>query len=263
MPENKFRTEFESISPEHYPKHIAIIPNGHRTWAKMHGKTPTEAHRIGMEKLVDLSRYIKTLGIHTVSVWAMSTENYKKRAEEEVTGLMSLLKYAFTRWAQELFEDGTRIIHLGRKDRLPNDLVKIITDWELKSLNNTEFCANLCFDYGGQDEILRAMGKAFADIEAGKITLEDLSDEEGLYEGKYPYYRFKDYLDTGDQPHPYPDLIIRTNSELRLSGFMPWQSVYSEIYATPELMPDCTNETLQKALVDYSKRKRTFGGDLG
>ncbi len=261
MTKDFLKLQVAKLPKEALPNHIAIIPNGHRTWARNNNKKTTEAHKIGMEIIIELSRYLRTLGIHTVSVWAMSTENYLRRDKEEVKGLIDLLMYAFNKWAQEFYDAGARIIHLGRKDRIPAELLKLIKEWEEKSCRQEKYCANIAFDYGGHDELLRAMAKAWADVSAGKITLAALSEEVGLYHGKYPYLRFKEYLDTRDQKYPYPDLIIRSSGELRLSGFMPWQSVYSEFYATPELMPDFTEDTMNKALLDYAGRKRTFGGD--
>lgn len=261
MSQSEVEEKFAHLKKEDFPDHIAIIPNGHRTWARKVGKTPTEAHRVGMEILIDLSRFMRELGVHTVTVWAMSTENFKRRSQEEIKGLMGLLKLALNKWAQEFYEEGARIVHLGRKDHLPEDLRQLLSSWEEKSRQNTKHCANISFDYGGHDELLRAMEKAFQDIMAGTIKLADLWQEVGSYHGKYPYLKFKDYLDTGDQPHPYPDLIIRTSGECRLSGFMPWQSVYSEICSVPELMPEFTRATLKRALVDYASRKRTFGGN--
>lgn len=253
--------KFNSLIPTDFPNHLAIIPNGHRTWAIKHGKKPTEAHEVGMNRLVEFSKFLRGVGIHTLSVWAMSTENYKKRSETEVNGLMKLLVFALNKWAQELYDEGARIIHLGRKDRLPKELSKLLSSWEEKSKVNTSYCANIAFDYGGHDELLRAMKKAFEDIEEGKIKFDDLCSEVGSHHGKYPYYGFKDYLDTKDQPYPYPDLVVRTSGELRLSGFLPWQSVYSEMYTTPKLMPEMALEDLKLALIDYAGRKRTFGGD--
>ena len=261
MSEEEIEVKFSLLKSEDLPNHIAIIPNGHRTWARKHGKTATEAHTVGMEILIDLSRFLRELGIHTVSVWAMSTENFKKRSEAEVKGLMGLLKLALNKWALEFYDEGARIVHLGRKDHMPKELSELLSNWEEKSHSNNKFCANIAFDYGGHDELLRAMRKAFEEIQKGKIVFEDLLKEVGLYHGKYPYLKFKDYLDTRDQLYPYPDLIVRTSGELRLSGFMPWQSVYSEICSVPELMPEFTRATLKRALVDYASRKRTFGGN--
>lgn len=264
MTDSSIDAAFSALSPEQYPQHIAIIPNGHRTWAKKHGKSSTDAHRIGMELLIEFSRFLREIGVHTVTVWAMSTENYKKRAKEEVEGLMDLLVYALNHWAGEFYEEGARIVHLGRKDHLPEQLRTMLSQWEEKSKENTKHCANIAFDYGGHDEILRAIERVVADVQSGALaSVQDLWKEDGSYHDKYPYYAFKNYLDTADQPYPFPDLIIRSSGELRLSGFMPWQSVYSEFYSTPLLMPEFTLSTLKAAIVDYAHRKRTFGGNNG
>ncbi len=120
---------------------------------------------------------------------------------------------------------------------------------------------NIALDYGGQDEILRAVHRASTAISEGKTTIEGLAQETGRYAGKYPYYQFKDFLDTAGQLYPYPDLIIRTSGEKRLSGFLLWQSAYSEIYWEQDHFPDFTPEKLEEAVAEFSRRSRRFGGN--
>lgn len=252
--------EFDLIPKEKFPKHIAIIPNGNRTWARQKGLSPQEGHNVGVEVLIKFSRIIRSWGIHTGTVWGSSTENFSKRDPMEIANLLRLLKYVLETVATEAHEDGARLIHLGNKQMLPAEIVKLIQYWEDKTRNNTKFVANVAFAYGGHDEILRAMQKAFADISANKIKFEDLTKVAGDINGKYPYTAFTNYLDTGDQPNPFPDLIIRTAGEKRLSGFMPWQSIYSEYYYTEELLPDMTEEAFKKAIIAYAKTDRPFGG---
>lgn len=162
---------------------------------------------------------------------------------------------------QEAHDDGARLIHLGNKKLLPKEVVRQIEQWEETTKNNTKHVANVAFGYGGHDELLRAMEKAFKDIQEGKTTFEKLREFDGFYNGKYPYFAFKNYLDTVDQPYPFPDLIIRTAGEYRLSGFMPWQSVYSEYYATEKLLPEMTEEDFKRAIIVYATRDRSFGGE--
>ena len=150
---------------------------------------------------------------------------------------------------------------LGRKDRIPKRLARKLAEAEKETRNNSQHVFNIAIDYGGQDELLRAFEKAFKDIEAGEIRIEELREEVGKYQGKYPYYHFKDYLDTAGQLHPYPDLVIRTSGEQRLSGFMRWQTAYSEFYFEPDYFPDFTPEKLKKVILDYSRRNRRFGGN--
>lgn len=253
--------KFNSIPKEAFPNHIAIIPNGNRTWARKMGLPITEGHNAGVEVLIKFARIIRKWGIHTGTVWGSSTENLSKRDPLEVANLLRLLKYVLETTAQEAHEDGARLYHLGNKKMLPDEIVKMIVSWEEKTKNNDKFVANVAFAYGGHDEILRAMKKAMEDIENGKISFEDLTKADGMYQNKYPYFAFKNYLDTADQPYPFPDLIIRTAGELRLSGFMPWQSVYSEYYSTPLLLPEMNEEEFMKAIIAYTERDRSFGGD--
>lgn len=246
---------------ENLPKHIAIIPNGNRTWARQKNLPETEGHKVGVEKLAELARYLRKRGINTATAWGMSTENLKSRNPIEVKGLLKLMAYTLNKWGEEAHGDGARFIHLGRKDRLPKELIALITKWEEKTLNNTTHTINVAFDYGGHDELLRAFKKAHDAINAGEMTFEDLYAEDGKYQNKYPYYAFKKFLDTKDQPYPFPDLIIRASGELRLSGFMPWQTVYSEFYAPELLFPDFTTDTIDEAIEAYQNRDRKFGGD--
>lgn len=252
--------QFNAIPREEMPNHIAIIPNGNRTWAKLNGLKATDGHNAGVEILIRFARLAKKWGIHTSTVWASSTENLTRRAADEIANLYRLLKYVLKVMGEEAHQDGTRMIHIGSKKVLPKEIVRLITKWEEKTKDNKNFVANFAFAYGGHDELFRAMEAAFKDIQAGKITFEDLKKEVGMYQGKYPYYQFKDYLDTKDQPHPYPDLIIRTAGEHRLSGFMPWQSVYSEYYSTPLLLPEMDDEEFMRAIIAYTNRDRSFGG---
>jgi len=253
--------KFNSIPKEDLPNHIAIIPNGNRTWAKLQGLSAMEGHNIGVEVLIKFARIMREWGIHTATVWGTSTENFKKRDPAEMANLVRLLKYVLDTTAEEAHQDGARLIHLGNKEVLPKEIIKKIELWEDKTKNNNKHVANIAFAYGGHDELFRAMEVAFKDIQSGKITFEDLKKEDGLYNGKYPYHAFKKYLDTVDQPHPFPDLIIRTAGEHRLSGFMPWQSVYSEYYAMDKLLPEVTEDDFKLAIIAYATRDRSFGGD--
>jgi undecaprenyl diphosphate synthase len=255
------REAFKSIPQEKFPNHIAIIPNGNRTWARQKGLPITEGHNAGVEVLIKFARIIRKWGIHTGTVWASSTDNLTKRDPKEIANLLRLLKYVLETTAEEAHEDGAKLIHLGDKNLLPKEIVKSIVAWEEKTKNNEKHVANVAFAYGGHDEILRAMEKAFNDIQDGKIVFGDLRKEEGMYCGKYPYFAFKKYLDTADQPYPYPDLIIRTAGEKRLSGFLTWQSVYSEYHFCEKLLPDMQEEDFMEAIISYAKIDRSFGGE--
>lgn len=222
--------------------HIAIIPDGNRRWAKEKGLPSFEGHRQGFETTVKLSRKIRQMGIHTTTIWAFSTENWK-RTTEEVGYLMGLFERAVDSYLQEALDDQVRIVHLGRKDRIPKGLLKRIINAEEKTKNYTHFLLNVCLDYGGHDEILRAVKKIQEQNTYSNITLEN----------------FNDYLDTANQPHPNPDLTIRTSGEMRTSGFMPWQAAYSEYIFLDKYFPDMNEDDIDNSIEEFNNRQRRFG----
>ena len=242
------------------PKHIAIILDGNRRWAKKNNLPTAFGHKKGLDAAIKIARYARKTGIHTLTLWGFSTENWN-RSKTEINYLMSLFSNMIDQYLEEAKKEQVRIYHLGRKDRLPKKLTAKIIQAEKETKKNKQNVLNLAIDYGGQDEILRAMVKAIADIKAQKIKLSDLLKPIGKYNQKYAYYLFKNYLDTKDQPYPYPDLIIRTSGEQRLSGFVLWQSAYSEYYFEPCFLPDYSPALFDQAVLSYSKRKRRFGGN--
>jgi len=242
------------------PNHVAIIPDGNRRWAKEKGFPAIEGHRKGADITYDLIKKARDMGIHTLSFWGFSTENWN-RTEAEVDNLMKIFENMIDKHRKESEKENARFIHIGRKERFPESLRKKLIEIEEETKNNTKHVLNMCLDYGGQDEILRAIQKIIKDIQEGKISPEEISKETGKYKGKYPLYKFKDYLDTQDQPYPYPDLVIRTSGEKRLSGFMPWQITYSELYFPNIHFPDFGPKEFEKAIKEYSNRNRTFGGN--
>lgn len=218
------------------PKHIAIIADGNRRWAKER-KLPTfEGHRKGFENIKALSKKAKQLGVKVITFWVFSTENWK-RAEEEVGYLMKLAERVIDTQIKEAIEEETRIVHIGRKDRLPALLRKKIENAEEKTRDFSHYYFVIALDYGGHDEIERAI-KKMKDVKTEKI---------------------EDYLDTHTLPYPNPDLIIRTSGEERLSGFMTWQSAYSEYFFSELYFPDFGPDALENAIVKYGERKRRFG----
>lgn len=243
------------------PEHIAIIPDGNRRWARER-KLPTFAgHKKGFEITPKIARAAREMGVHTLTIWAFSTENWNRSAEE-ISYLMKMYEWFVKKHLAEASKDNVRIYHLGRKDRIPGSLAELIADAEKKTCQNTEYVLNIALDYGGHDEILRAIHRAQHATQTGELaTLEGLDEEIGAYRGKYPYYRFKDYLDTGLQPHPYVDLVIRTSGEQRTSGLLSWQLAYAEYYWEKDHFPDFTPKKLRAAIEDFSGRDRRFGGD--
>jgi|SRR3989344_4641846 len=225
------------------PNHVAIIPDGNRRWAKERGLPSFAGHQQGMERASEIARYARKLGISTATFWGLSTENWLKRPEEEVSYLINkIFMLAMDRFADEAEKEGVRITHLGRKDRLPKHFIERLTALEAETKNNDKYFLNLGFDYGGRDEILRAMNR-WRNEGGGELSEEI----------------FSNLLDTGDQPYPSPDLIIRTSGEMRMSGFLPWQSDYAELYFEKSYLPDFTTEKFDQALADYAIRKRRYG----
>ena len=237
-------------------KHVAIILDGNRRWAKAKGLPTLVGHQKGLDAALKIGRHSRKLGLHTLTYWAFSTENWN-RSPQEIAYLMKLFSQTIDQYFKDALKEQIRVIHLGRKDRLPKTLINKIINMEEKTKDYQKHVFNLGLDYGGQDEILRAIGKA----EKNNLNSKQLSQTNGKYQNKYPYYLFKNYLDTANQPYPYPDLIIRTSGEQRLSGFMSWQCAYSELYFEKTPLPGLTVNKFEKILLSVEQRERRFGGN--
>jgi len=224
------------------PQHVAIIMDGNGRWAKARGLPRLKGHQAGTENLRPILRASAEFGIQILTVWAFSTENWR-RPEAEVTGLLRILQQMIKRELQELHREGVRIRHIGRLDRMPARLRQQVLDAVELTRNNDHIVLNVAFDYGGRAEIVQAVQRI---IRAG-IPAEQV--DEALLSG---------YLYTAGLPDP--DLIIRTSGEMRTSGFMLWQSAYSEYYVTPTFWPDFNRDELYQALQAYDQRDRRFGG---
>ncbi len=229
--------KFESI-----PGHVAIIPDGNRRWAKFRGLESHFGHyKSGSYSNIEsLLREAKKIGVRYVSIWGFSTENWKRSAEEK-RAIFDMLLGGVERFMKFAKENKMRFRHIGRKDRLPKDLVRALGKLEEETKKYKDFEVLLCLDYGGRDEILRAVNGML------KNGIKKIDEKE-----------FSKYLDTEDVPDP--DLIIRTSGEYRLSGFMPFQAVYAELYFSKAYFPEFGIEELHKAIGEYGKRKRRFGG---
>lgn len=227
------------------PNHIAIILDGNRRWARAKGLPTLAGHKAGFEAGLNIARASRKWGVHTFTVWGFSTENWD-RSSEEVSYLFKLFRKMVKVVEDEARKDDIRFIHLGRKDRLPKDLVKYIEDVEEKTKKNKSHVFNVALDYGGHDEILRATKKIIED----KIPAKKLDEK-----------LFASYLDTKDQPYPYVDLFIRTSGEQRTSGFLPWQLNYAEYVWETVNLPDMTPRRLADDILDFSRRRRRFGGN--
>jgi len=227
------------------PDHIVIIPDGNRRWARARGLDPEDGHKAGLEAMIKTLKATRKFGIHTATVWGLSTENWLERTPNEVSFLMKMISRTIDEYLKEAKKEGIRLKHLGRKDRLPKALLAKIAQAEKETEKNRKHILNIALDYGGQDEIVRAVHRIVNDkVKAEKID-EKLLDS---------------YMDTADQPYPYPDLIIRTSGEQRTSGILLWQSPYAETYWERDHFPDFSFEKLKAAILDYSRRRRRFGG---
>lgn len=228
------------------PNHIAMILDGNRRWARSHGLEPWKGHLAGYEAVGKLARAARKLGVHTFTVWAFSTENWE-RPKREIDAIMDLFRRALKEEEKEFHSEKVALVHLGRKDRLPKDIREHLAKIESETAKyKKNHIFNLSVDYGGRDEILRAFKKAM---------------EDGVEPSELDEKTFEKYLDTYNQPYPNPDLFIRTSGEQRTSGLLPWQMVYAEYYFDNTHLPDFSPEKLREAILDYSRRRRRFGGN--
>lgn len=225
------------------PKHVAIILDGNRRWARERGLPTIVGHKKAVETSKKIIRYLRKQGVHTVTLWAFSTENWD-RTKEEIGYLMILFEKAVEDNLREAEADEIRIVHIGRKDRLPTNLLKKIAVAEERTKMFTKHILNIALDYGGRDEILRA---------AKKITAKQKIN------GNLNNDMFLHNLDTNGQPYPEPDVIIRTGGEQRLSGFMLWQAAYSELFFVKKGFPAFTTNDVDMILGEFKTRQRRFG----
>ena len=221
------------------PDHIAIIMDGNGRWAKKRGLPRTFGHREGAASLRKVITHAAKLGVKYLTVYAFSTENWK-RSKEEVSALMFLFKSYIKNEEKNIMENNIRFMVSGRTDNVSPALLKAIRALEEKSKNNTGLTFNIAFNYGGRAEIVDAVNRI---IKSGVESV----DEESF--SKYLYHDIPD-----------PELLIRTSGELRISNFLLWQIAYSEIYITDTLWPDFGEKELEKAIEEFNKRDRRFGG---
>ncbi len=225
------------------PQHIGFILDGNRRWAEAQGLPKLEGHRRGYDNLKTIVRYAHKLGVKYVSAYIFSTENWQ-RAQDEVTYLMDLALKMATRDVAELHKDNIRVRFLGRRDKISAKLLKAIEAAETKTKDNTGGTLALCFNYGGQQEIIDvAKHLVEAGIKSAAITLESFAQQ--LYAPDLPPL----------------DLVVRTSGEQRLSNFMLWQAAYAELYFTTTHWPAFTTSDLDLALDDYAGRQRRFGAN--
>lgn len=236
----------EKIDMDRLPSHIAIIMDGNGRWAKKRLLPRTAGHREGMKRVIDIVQVASELNIKYLSLYAFSTENWK-RPKEEIDGLMKLLVEYIRIELDRIHRNNIKIQTMGDLSKIPEFARKEIKRAIDTTQNNTKMVLNIGLNYGGRDEIIRGIKSLLEDIRMGKINIEEV--DEGS---------FKNYLYTKDIPDP--DLLIRPSGELRISNFMLYQIAYTEFWFSDILWPDFKEEHLYMAIIDYQRRNRRFGG---
>lgn len=236
------------IIDERGPKHIGIILDGNRRWAKARGLKPTEGHKAGAEAVKNIVKYAYDCGLKYLTVYAFSTENWK-RDKAEVALLMKLLDKFTTELLESEEKREVKIKVYGDISALDKKLQEKILKLEKKTENNEKMVFGICLNYGGRNEIVKAVKEIANELKNGKITEDEIDDK-----------MISNHLYTKDIPDP--DFIIRTSNEYRLSNFLTWQSTYSELYFPKDVMwPDFGSNEFDKAIEEYIKRNRRFGGN--
>ena len=233
------------MDKENLPNHIAIIMDGNRRWAKARGKPASFGHKEGAKTLEKIVRYANKIGIKYITVYAFSTENWKRKTEE-VSTLMALFQSYLDDYSKRADSENIKVKILGSREGLSEKMKDSIEKCMERTKNNTGITFNIALNYGGRDEILRAVKEIATEIKNGKISPEEITEET-----------ISDKLYTKGEPDP--DLLIRTSGEIRLSNFLPWQLVYTEFLFVEKNWPDFTENDLDEAIIEYQKRTRKFG----
>ena len=228
------------------PVHVAIIMDGNRRWAKQRGLDIKVGHKEGAKTLEKIVRYAKKVGIKYITVYAFSTENWK-RSEDEVGALMLLLQAYLDSYAKRADTEGIKVKVLGDISVLPKGMQSTIGKLEERTKDNTDINFNIALNYGGRDEIVKAVRKIAEKVKEDEIKIEDINEEI-----------ISNNLYTSGMPDP--DVVVRTSGEMRTSNFLPWQIVYSEFIFVEKNWPDFNEEDLDKVIEIYQKRNRKFGG---
>jgi undecaprenyl diphosphate synthase len=235
-----------SPDPSPGPQHVAIIMDGNGRWAKARGLPRVAGHRRGADAVRRVIRGAGELGVPVLTLFAFSTENWARPADE-VSDLMGLLRHYLRHELEELGRNGAKLRVIGDRDRLAKDIVRDISDAETRTRTNTRIDVNICINYGSRDEILRATRNLARKVAAGELAAEQI--DEGRFE--------RELLTAGV---PDPDLLIRTSGEQRISNFLLWQCAYAELVFVDTLWPDFGKEHLEQAIAEFRKRERRYGG---
>ena len=235
----------EQINKDKLPRHIAIIMDGNGRWAQKRSLNRIAGHRTGIKKAKEVIRSCREIGIEVLTLYAFSTENWK-RPQREIKALMALLKRFLRAEGKELIENNIRLNTIGNIVDLPKDVSQVLQEVMQKTKTNTGMVLNAALSYSGRDEIIQAVKKIIGHVQQGEMTTKQINEEI-----------FSQYLFTSGLPDP--DLLIRTSGELRISNFLLWQMAYTEIYVTDILWPDFNKNNLIDAIADYQKRERRYG----
>lgn len=236
----------KQIDMDNLPRHIAIIMDGNGRWAKKRFMPRNFGHQEGMKRVVEIVEVANQLGIECLTLYAFSTENWK-RPQEEIDGLMKILVLYIRNELDRLTRNNVKLNILGDISALPTTARKEVERALERTKGNDGMILNIALNYGGRREIIKGIKEILKDVEMGKISINDINEDS-----------FKDYLYTKGQPDP--DLLIRPSGELRLSNFLLYQIAYTEFWFSDVLWPDFKEEKLYEAIIDYQKRNRRFGG---
>ncbi len=235
----------EFVDPVSVPRHVAIIMDGNGRWARARGLPRIAGHKQGAEAVRSTVRACSDLGISYLTIYAFSSENWKRPASE-VDDLMGLLRLYIRRELASLGREGVRIRFIGDRSRLDGDINRLISESEENTKNNKGLIFTVALNYGGRQEILEAARVFAQNVRDGTLDPEDMNEQ-----------LFESYLQSTDMPDP--DLLIRTSGESRLSNFLLWQLAYTEFYVDPILWPDYDDAALDRAITNYGQRDRRFG----
>ncbi|CUM72482.1 MULTISPECIES: isoprenyl transferase [Turicibacter] len=242
----KTQVSKEQILKAPLPQHIAIILDGNGRWAKKRGLPRTAGHQEGAMNVREITKLCGKLGVKALTVYAFSTENWK-RPEEEVKFLMKLPLKFFDEFAPELIENDIRLKVIGNTEDLPTELQEKIRELSHQTKDNQTMTLTIALNYGSQDEIKQAVQQIAKEVKAGELKVEEITEDV-----------IENHLMTHDLP-PL-DLMIRTSGEQRISNYLLWQLAYAELYFTSVAWPDFKENQLYEAIYDYQKRNRRFGG---
>lgn len=239
------KVEEKVVDKNAIPRHVAIIMDGNGRWAKARGMPRMMGHRKGVEVAKEITRAAADIGIEYLTIWAFSTENWR-RPPEEISGLMGLLHHTLKADLTEFHENGVRLRVLGSRKNLDQKTLELIDHAVKLTQNNTRFNLNIAFNYGGRDDIMQAARTLAKKVQEGTLQPDEINED-----------LFSESLYTCGIPDP--ELLIRTSNELRISNYILWQMAYTEMVFIETYWPDFTKDDLLKAIIDYQQRDRRFG----